>query len=87
MSLYSTIQVAIAAIVASNGKELEDQLQKKAKQAAFQKKAMIKKHKREQQSLTKLHRKNVLNLVKIHEAEQEVRTHFNFISIFGIVYY
>ena len=87
MSLYSTIQVAIAEIAASNGKELKDQLQKKAKQAAIQKKAMIKKHKREQQSLTKLHRKNVSNLVKIHEAEQEVRTCFNFISIFCIVYY
>ena len=31
MSLYSTIQVAIAEIAASNGKELADQLQKKGK--------------------------------------------------------
>ena len=87
MSLYSIIQVAIAEIAASNEKELEDQLQKKAKQAAFQKKATIKKHKLEQKFLTKKHRKAVLNLVKIREAEQEVCTHFNFISIFGIVYY
>ena len=87
MSLYTTFQVAIAAIVASNGKELEAQLQKKAKDAAFQTKVTNKKHKLEKKSLTKQHRKEVLKLIKSHEAEQEVRTHFNFILIHCIVYY
>ena len=87
MSLYSTIQVAIAEVAASNEKELKHQLQKQAKLAAIQKKAMMKKHKREKQSIIKMHRKKITKLVKNHEAERKVRTCFNFISIFCILYY
>ena len=58
-----------------------------AKDAASKMKATNRKHNLKKKTLMKQHREEVLKLIECHAAEQEVRTHFHFISIHRIVYY